>query len=486
MALRRPILAILACTVATSLTVPSLADAGAPAPASASKAKKRNHVGGRVRLAWPYSKGGRPADPLSRWLARQSGPVCSKAHKKSRKRCPKLRRRSHKKGRKASVTLAVPSVDRGPKHSDPSPLARIAGDGSGDAGASGPLALTRSYEIPKGDPSYERLLNWTWTYDSAATAASFVATGDQKQAIQLLDQLSAVQYKDGSIDIAFDVSTGRGAKLYRTGTIAWVGLAATKYDTAFDRSSYQATAERAAGYLLSLQGKNGLIRGGPDVDWYSTQHNLLAYEFLSHLAQELKATGNSDGSLRYQDAADRIAEAIKANLIRSDESGTRFIQGLDDSVEALDVQVLGSVFEQSIGDDETAAAVLSYAEAHFTIADRSIRESADKGSFNESYAAPGPFSGFRPYAEKSSPDVLWFEGTPMVRLAAANLKQDTDELDSSIKSWREVTGDSVGPLQANEALSNSAYGVEYHVWPSAAPAAWILLAQQSPAFFTTY
>src|SRR4051794_20118999 len=75
MALPRPILAILACTLATSLTVPSLADAGAPAPASASKAKKRNHVGGRVRLAWPYSKGGRPADPLSRWLARQSARV---------------------------------------------------------------------------------------------------------------------------------------------------------------------------------------------------------------------------------------------------------------------------------------------------------------------------------------------------------------------------------------------------------------------------
>jgi hypothetical protein len=479
---------ILACMVAAALTVPALADAGIPAPvsASASKAHKRHHVGGRVRLAWPYSKGPSPADPLSRWLARQSGPVCSKAHKKSHKRCPKLRRRGHKTGRKASTTLAVPSVDRGPKHSDPSPMARIAADVNGDPGTSDPLALTRSYEIPKDDPAYERLLNWTWTYDSAATAASFVGTGDQKQAMQLLDQLSALQYKDGSIDIAFDVSTGRGAKLYRTGTIAWVGLAATKYDTAFDSSTYRATAERAAGYLLSLQGKSGLIRGGPELDWYSTQHNLLAYEFLGHLAEELKATGDPDGSVPYQEAAGRIAEAIKANLIRSDESGTRFIQGLDDGVEALDVQVLGSVFEQSIGDYETASAVLSYAQSQFAVADRSITESADKDSYNESYAAPGPFSGFRPYTEKSSPDLLWFEGTPMIRLAAAGLKQNTDELDNSINSWREVTGDSVGPLQANEALSNTAFGVEYHVWPAASAAAWVILAQQAPTFFTTY
>lgn len=41
--------------------------------------------------------------------------------------------------------------------------------------------------------------------------------------------------------------------------------------------------ERAAGYLLSLQGTAGLIRGGPDVGWYSTQHNLLAYAFLKLL-----------------------------------------------------------------------------------------------------------------------------------------------------------------------------------------------------------
>lgn len=365
-------------------------------------------------------------------------------------------------------------------------MARIAGEKKGDAGTRDPLALTRSYKIPKEDPAYERLLNWTWTYDSAATAASFVATGDQRQAIQLLDQLSALQNKDGSIDIAFDVSTGRGAKLYRAGTIAWVGLAATKYDTAFDRATYQATAERAANYLLSLQGKSGLIRGGPELAWYSTQHNLLAYELLSHLALELKGSGNPDGSLRYQEAADRLSEAIKANLIRTDASGTRFIQGLDDGVEALDVQVLGTVFEESIGDYETASAVLNYAESQFAVADRSITESANKDSYNETYTAPGPFSGFRPYAAKSSPDILWFEGTPMVRLAAASLQQSTDELDNSIKSWREVTGDSVGPLQANEALSNSTYGVEYHVWPAAAPAAWVLLSQQGPTFFTTY
>jgi hypothetical protein len=93
-------------------------------------------------------------------------------------------------------------------------------------GGGGQMALVRSYEIPAGDPSYERLLNWSWTYDSAVTAAAFVESGNQAQAKQLLDQLTALQNSDGSIDFAFNVATGAGVPLYRSGTIAWLWLAA--------------------------------------------------------------------------------------------------------------------------------------------------------------------------------------------------------------------------------------------------------------------
>jgi hypothetical protein len=64
------------------------------------------------------------------------------------------------------------------------------------------LQLVRSFNIPTDDPSYARLLNWSWTYDSAMTAAAFVVSGYSSEAEQLLDQLAALQHTDGSIEHA--------------------------------------------------------------------------------------------------------------------------------------------------------------------------------------------------------------------------------------------------------------------------------------------
>ena len=473
-------MAILVCAVGLTAVAPALAAGGPGSQASPAKAKKRHRVGGRVRLAWPHSKKGRPADPLSQWLARQSGPTCPKHRKKSR--CPKLGGGKNGKGRKAAEAVAVPSVDRGPRRLDADPVARIAAAPT----LATPLALTRSYQIPTGDPSYNRLLNWSWTYDSAVTAASFVATGDAKQATQLLDQLSALQYADGSIDIAFDVSTGQGAGMFRAGTIAWVGLAATKYDSRFGVSTYQAMAKKAADYLLTLQGPSGLIRGGPRLEWYSTQHNLLAYTFLTHLSTELKAAGDSVGSEKYGSAAATIAAAIRSNLVTGSGANTHFIQGLGDTAQPLDVQAYGALFELATGDSHAASKVLGYAKSNFLVTGRSVAKSTDTATYNNTYAASGPFSGYKPYLGDVGPNVLWFEATPMLRLATAAVGDSTTTLDSWITSWKAITGSSVGPLQANQALTNAAIGVEYHVWPAASAAAWVLLSQNAPTFFTAY
>ena len=473
--------AILASAIALTAIAPALVDASSSAPASASKAKKRHRVGGRVKLAWPYSNKGRPADPLGRWLARQSGPTCSKHRKK--KNCPKLGTRPKRKSAKASEAVAIPSVDRGPRRLDADPVARIAAT-TGTLAT--PLALTRSYEIPSGDPSYNRLLNWSWTYDSAISAAAFVATGNQAQAKQLLDQLSALQFTDGSIDIAFDVSTGQGAGTYRAGTIAWLGLAATKYDGRFGVSTYRTMAKKAADYLLTLQDASGLIRGGPGLTWFSTQHNLLAYTFLGHLALELNNAGDPSGFLKYGPAAAAIGNAISSKLLKTDTAGTRFIQGVNDNVEPLDVQALGSMFEVANGNTTTAKAVLSYAKNKFLVTGRSIVKSTDPATYNNTFSATGPFSGYKPYLGDTGPNVLWFEGTPMLRSATAAVGDSTSTLDSWITSWKAVTSSTVGPLQADQSLTNAAFGVEYHVWPAASPAAWVLLSQNAPTFFTSY
>jgi hypothetical protein len=83
----------------------------------------------------------------------------------------------------------------------------------------------------------------------------------------VLDQLTALQHADGSIELAFDTSTGESAPIFRSGTVAWVGLAASSYDLASGSSQYLKMELRSANYLLSLQTDSGLIQGGPDVKW---------------------------------------------------------------------------------------------------------------------------------------------------------------------------------------------------------------------------
>ncbi|MSO42167.1 MAG: hypothetical protein EXQ70_09810 [Solirubrobacterales bacterium] len=265
--------------------------------------------------------------------------------------------------------------------------------------------------LTKDDPSYSRLVNWSWTYDSSVSAAAFVATDEKQQATQLLDQLAVLQFKDGSIDIAFNVATGEGAKTFRAGSVAWLGLAATSFDLHFGSDRYLDSSRRAANYLLGLQEANGLVRGGPKIKWFSTQHNLLAYTFLVRLSSELKGVDDK-ASDRYLEAAKRISEAIDSELLVTDGSGPHFIEGLNDSLQPLDVQAIGAMYLAGRGEGATANGVLDGARAHFALGPRSIRLSDKIATYNMTWAAPGPFNGYRPYYAKGSPEVICSRATP--------------------------------------------------------------------------
>jgi hypothetical protein len=347
------------------------------------------------------------------------------------------------------------------------------------AGGNGQLALVRSYEIPSGDPYYERLLNWSWTYDSAVSAAAFVASGNQPQARQLLDQLTALQNSDGSIDFAFNVATGAGEPLLRSGTIAWVGLAAAYYDQTFKTNTYLQTEKLAASYLLSLQGPNGLIRGGPDVTWVSTQHDLLAYALLVRLGSELKESGDTTDAAHYQAAAALLNEGISKYLFVEEGTSAWFREGLEDNVQSLDVQALGAMYLQGLGEGDLGKLVLAHAQSAYSLSGRSISLSAEPASFNLSYSSPGPFAGYAPYIGTGAPEVLWFEGTAEMRMATAAYGQSTSELDASMTQWEALTLKSGGVLQSDKTVNDLAYGEEYHVWPAAAPAAWVILSQSN-------
>ncbi len=466
--------AIAVAPAATPIAAASAPSATGKAVDAGSTASARR-LGGHVRRAWPAKKAHRPKTAIGRWLARQVGPSkavsCPKRAKEARARCASSHRKAHASASSvASIAMRAAAARPGTSQSEKVSLRLSTGKRINS------LQLIRSFDIPVDDPSYERLLNWSWTYDSAVAATAFSSVGLQEQSGRLLDQLAALQHKDGSIEFAFDVQTGASSETIRAGSVAFDAIAFSDYDSTFGSTLYLDNARRAADYLLSLRNEDGLVRGGPDVQWVSAQHNILTLIALSLLSQQLQEQGDEGGAAYYREAAAIIAKGIDSQLIVRSDEGTHLREGVGDEVVPLDTQALGVIYARFLGDDELAKQVYEYAQKNFAIDGRSITMSKKKASYNMTYEASGPFSGYRPYIGKKAPDVLWFEGTAEMRFASTFLGQPTDALDASMNSWWDITRkQGLAPLGADRTITNNPYN-EYHVWPTAAAGAWTVLS----------
>ena len=467
------IAAIAALTVASA--APSAASqAGASPEAAAASAKKkprkkhaRNRLGGRVRRAWPAPGAkGRPKTPLTRWLARQVGPQkvvpCKKRPRRARRRCAGDATASTA-GRAATVATAAAA-----RPTEQVAVGRETGEGR--------LSLIRSFDIPVDDPSYARLLNWSWTYDSALAATAFSSVGLGAQSARLLDQLAALQHKSGAIEFAFDVRTGESSRQIRAGSVAFAGIGFTNYDQVFQDKRYLDNARLAAKYLLSLRNAEGLVRGGPDVKWASTQHNLLTVIFLTILSDTLQQHGDQEAADAYRAAAEEIAKSIETHLVVRDGGLLHFRQGFNDETLPLDAQSLGVLYSFIRGNEDLGRQVYAYAQSNFQIFGRSVELSKDPATYNMTYEAKGPFSGYRPYLDKEAPDVLWFEGTAQMRFIMSAIGDSTEELDKSTDAWWAITRkQGLAPLGADRTVTGSPFN-EYHVWPTAAAGGWTVLS----------
>jgi len=329
--------------------------------------------------------------------------------------------------------------------------------------------------VPADDPAAARMANLSWTYDSALASISMMFAGEKAQAEQLLDQLAALQRTDGSIDFAFNVADGSSLQQFRTGSIAWIGLAAATYGNLYRSTRYNALAGGAARWLLARKQSSGLLSGGPDVSWVSTQHNLLAWFFLSSVDDKVE-TGLKPAEL--DKVTNAIADGIERELIVPiDATHSAFVQGVKDPIRPLDVQTLGLLFLEASGRGKggkptTVAKVRTYLSSAFAISGRSIVKSSDPATFNQTYSAAGPFTGYRPYAEGAGPDVMWAEGTAQVRFALKALGENTSILEKSMSAWGGIT--KAGTLGADRAATVQDLN-EYHVWPTSAAASWTLL-----------
>jgi hypothetical protein len=360
--------------------------------------------------------------------------------------------------------------------------ALLAGAAPASAGPKDPmLDLVPSYLPPAGDPDGARLAGRGWTYDSAVVAAGLAASGKTRRAAQIVGQLAELQRQDGAVDFSYDLRSGQGDGFLRSGAVAWIGLAAVELRAATCSRRNDALMDGIAGWLLARRNGAGLVTGGPDVRWASTEHNLEARAFLAGLAALVTGRPAYDGARRCPAGLGRMGAAearalgrrldaavatldgaIDQHLFARDGGTAHFRQGLDDDARPLDVQALGIQWLLGQGRRDDALAVEAYTDATMVVTGRRV-------------GGAGPFTGYRPYADAWGPDILWMEGTLIMRAAKRALGQDTAALDASADAWARLSPSGY-LLQSDVGAVGNPAG-DYRPWAHAAPAGWLMLSR---------
>ena len=259
--------------------------------------------------------------------------------------------------------------------------------------------LLVSYTVPLGD-SLAFLKGRSYTYDNAVGAVSLLLQGRAASARTVLAALQRLISSSGTIGFSYQVNSTALDGRVRTGTLAWVGYAMALYQRVTGDTSFQSSAEAIGGYLKTLQLSSGSLRGGPDVGWVSTEHNIDAYFFYREL---YRITGKST----YQLTATRIKNSLLTRhwVAASSSTPGHFLQGIGDPTPALDANSWGAIFLWAIERSAQASQALKYVES----------------TFKNTQTIPGSATRVTGYSPDSARRTVWLEGTLGVAAATQRL-----------------------------------------------------------------
>jgi len=185
--------------------------------------------------------------------------------------------------------------------------------------------LVMSYE---GDKNLEE---WAFTYDQSLACQCFTLMGDKENSKQILNfYKNRAGKSEGAFANAYDCNTGKIVEYHvHSGPNIWIGIAIARYTRVFKDEEYLSVAEDIARWLIILQKQDrGFgIKGGPQMEWFSTEHNLDAYALFGML---YKITEDDS----YLEAQNRTFDWIKKNSFNRLES--RMNRGKGDATIATD------------------------------------------------------------------------------------------------------------------------------------------------------
>jgi len=131
------------------------------------------------------------------------------------------------------------------------------------------------------------IADWAFIYDQSLVAQAYANFSDFERARKILDFFDRKAKKsNGLFYNAYYVNDGSPLEaIVHSGPNIWLGIAILQYTKKSQDSSYLGLAEEIAEGIINLQNQDsdGGIRGGPNVEWYATEHNLDAYAFFNML-----------------------------------------------------------------------------------------------------------------------------------------------------------------------------------------------------------
>ncbi|MDD5166385.1 MAG: hypothetical protein PHQ57_03225 [Candidatus Omnitrophica bacterium] len=172
---------------------------------------------------------------------------------------------------------------------------------------------------------------WAFTYDQSLLVQAYTIFADFDRAKKIIDFYQhKAERVNGLFLNSYYATDGKAAEyIVHSGPNIWLGIAVLQYTKEANDPSYISLAEDIAQGIISLQeeDREGGIRGGPDVTWYATEHNLDAYAFFNMLY-------NVTGKNKYAVARDKVMKWLVLHTY--DKSDVPIKRGKGDSTIATD------------------------------------------------------------------------------------------------------------------------------------------------------
>lgn len=171
--------------------------------------------------------------------------------------------------------------------------------------------------------------NWAFIYDLSLVAQAYTNFSDFERARKIFDFFARkAKRQDRQFFNAYYVNDGAPSEyVVQSGPNIWLAIAIMQYTKKTKDKNYVNLAEEIAQGIIDLQDIDGGIPGGPNIKWYSTEHNLDAYACFNML---YKITGKP----RYQEAANKVLSWLLRNTYDKYELPVK--RGKGDSTIATD------------------------------------------------------------------------------------------------------------------------------------------------------